>query len=163
MEKKKRNLIACLISGIAIGMANLSVFYYKIKPTMSGMAISDFKEAFLKFDFSLIVFMIQWILVLLIIAVAYTKFLKHSHEDKIKVDYGSIKQRTKKGMTDIDLLYSLIKQKKNIKINTIAKVFKIDKDKALEWGKMLESQDLVTIEYPTFSDPEIEIKEIVQA
>jgi len=53
----------------------------------------------------------------------------------------------------------IIKDKKVLKISTISKAFDIDKEKAMEWIKILESGDLCIIEYPTFGEPFIKIKE----
>jgi hypothetical protein len=45
-----------------------------------------------------------------------------------------------------------------LKISVIAKAFGISKDQALEWGKILENQNLASVEYPAFSEPEIKAK-----
>ena len=67
-----------------------------------------------------------------------------------------LKEKFGKTNTDLDLLYFLLREKKKLKIPTISKIFKIDKEKALEWCRILESHDYVIINYPSLSEPEVE-------
>ncbi len=64
-----------------------------------------------------------------------------------------------KSETDLDVLYNLIKTKKVLNLDSVSRIFKIPKEKSLEWVKILESHDLVAIEYPTFSTPIIKTNE----
>lgn len=60
--------------------------------------------------------------------------------------------------TDLDVLYTILKTRKHLKLKVIAKVFDIDSEKAMKWAKILESGNLVSIEYPGFfGNPEIVI------
>jgi len=60
--------------------------------------------------------------------------------------------------TDIDKLYRIIKKFNAIKISEIVAVFKISKEKAEEWGKILEEHDLLKVHYPTIGEPELRWK-----
>ena len=68
-------------------------------------------------------------------------------------------KNTSKSKTDLDALYSELKDKKRIKISSISKAFGISKELALEWAKILESGDLASIEYPNMSEPIIVLNE----
>ena len=61
--------------------------------------------------------------------------------------------------TDIDSLYLIIEKFKSVKFSEIAEVFKIDKTKAEQWAKILESHELVIIHYPAFGEPEVKWKQ----
>lgn len=56
--------------------------------------------------------------------------------------------------TDIDNLNQLLKKKGRARLSTVAKLYNINKDIAMGWGKTLEAAHLAVIEYPRFSEPE---------
>lgn len=60
--------------------------------------------------------------------------------------------------TDIDKLYRIAKKFNAIKISEAVAVFNISKEKAEEWGKILEEHDLLTVHYPAIGEPEIRWK-----
>lgn len=60
--------------------------------------------------------------------------------------------------TDLDVLYEILKNKKKIGLSAVAKSFKVNKEVAMEWCKILESGDLAIIDYPGFGEPTIKIK-----
>ena len=108
---------------------------------------------------SLIAFIIQWVILLLVVILAYMKFLKKRKAEQEKIVNFTIPAPKSKAETHIDVFYRLLMEKKSLSAGAIAKVFNISKEKALEWGKILEDQDLASIEYPDFSDAEIKRKE----
>lgn len=57
--------------------------------------------------------------------------------------------------TDIDILYDLLKEKKEIRLAVIAKSFGVSESTALEWCKILEEGDLATLKYPTVGSPKL--------
>ncbi|OIO81103.1 hypothetical protein AUJ84_01705 [Candidatus Pacearchaeota archaeon CG1_02_32_132] len=61
--------------------------------------------------------------------------------------------------TDIDLLYELIKEKKELRLEFIAKTFGVTEGVALEWCKILEEGDLAILKYPTVGSPKLTIAE----
>ncbi len=65
----------------------------------------------------------------------------------------------KKAFTDLDVLYATLQKKKILTLPAIAEIFHIDKEKALEWSKILESHDLASIHYHVFRDAELTLKE----
>ncbi len=64
-------------------------------------------------------------------------------------------QKRDKSKTDIDSLHEILKEKKHLRISTIARVFKISKEKALEWCQILEDANLAAISYPRMGEPEV--------
>ena len=122
---------------------------------ISGEAVSDIPE---KLNFSLIAFVGQWVLLLMIVMFAYSKFLKHKKAEDMVLKNQNFIIPTGKSETPLDAFYFLIKQKGILHTGVVATLFKISKETALDWAKMLEEEDLVTVEYPAFSEPEIRIK-----
>ena len=99
------------------------------------------------------------ILILLIpltILVIFLKIYVFGNKKEIAgINLPVIKSRTK---TDLDTLFAIVQEKKELKISSIAKLFRIDDDLAMEWAKILEAGDLVTIEYPGFGGSIVRIK-----
>jgi large-conductance mechanosensitive channel len=78
----------------------------------------------------------------------------------------SVQQRTHfrkdKSQTDIDVLYSIIKEKKAIRLPTISKIFGVKEEIAMGWCESLESGNLVDIRYPTIGGAEISLNEMIE-
>jgi hypothetical protein len=138
----------------------LSLFsYYSRKnsaSTMSGMSITNLP---IGINLGLIAFIAQWIVLLMVVIFAYTKFLKHRKEEAEKIAHFVIPKLKSQGETEIDLFYRLLKEKKSLTSGTVAKAFNITKEQALNWAKILEEHNLVLIEYPAFADPEFKVAE----
>lgn len=109
-------------------------------------------------NFSLVAFIAQWIVLLAIVIFAYSKFLKNRKEEEAKIAGFVLTEPKTKAGTYLDTFYELMKEKKSLNVGTIAKAFKIPKEKALEWARILEEHNLVTIEYPAFSDADVKIR-----
>lgn len=152
----KKGTIFTIIIALALAVTSTIFFYKTTKLSISGFAISDMENIFLKPNFSTIVFVIQWVLAIAIILYALFKHLRKQKETKIVPS--QIKRSQSKSNTDLDALYTILTEKKNLKMSTIAKLFNISREKSLEWGKILENNNLARIEYPAFSEPELVIK-----
>ncbi len=78
-----------------------------------------------------------------------------------KISLLEVKAEEKKSgiHTDIDILYKMLKEKKNISISEIAKAFNINKELALEWCKTLETAELAEIQYSTLKEEVLTLKE----
>jgi hypothetical protein len=124
--------------------------------SLSGLATAELP---LGLNMSLIAFILQWVILLLVVIFAYTKFLKHRREEDEKIQGFVIPPLDSRSETSLDVFYQLLKEKKSLSIRSISILFKIKKEVALEWAKILEDQDLATIEYPAFSEPEVKFKE----
>ena len=59
--------------------------------------------------------------------------------------------------TDLDVLHNLLKKKKKIHLSSIANVFKVSKETAMEWCRALEASHLGSIEYSALGEPYIKI------
>ncbi len=57
--------------------------------------------------------------------------------------------------TDFDRLVNIVNQAETVKLSTVAKMFNITEKKAEEWGKILESHELLIMHYPAFGEPEL--------
>lgn len=122
---------------------------------ISGYLVKDLPGGI---SMSLLAFILQWVLLLGIVIFAYMRFLKHRKEEDAKVAGFVMPQLHSKSETYLDVFYDLLKEKKALSIRTIAKLFNLKKETALDWAKVLEDHNLATIEYPAFSDPEVKIK-----
>ena len=98
----------------------------------------------------------QWlVLIAILVFVTIT-------DNKIKIKTGEItsfdlaKMSQQRG-TDLDTLYNLLKEKKQIRVSTVSKVFKVKKNTAMEWGKILESGNLAKIDYISTREPIIKL------
>ena len=138
-----------------IAFFGVNLFLYKSdKSPISGLFVGTLPSGV---NLSVVAFIVQWIILLLIVLLAYTRFRKHRKEEEVKISGFIIPQSLSKSQTSLDVLYKLIKEKQSLSVGVISRLFKIPKDKALEWAKILENDELVTIEYPAFADPEIKI------
>jgi len=141
-----------------IFIANIGFFAYKYRGNFSGYAISDGVIRTYQgiSPISRVLFSVQWIVILL--ALLFMLF----RDSRLKLRTSDIKdihskKLVGKSSTDLDTLYSILKEKKKLKISTISKAFNIDKDTAFEWCKILESGNLAVIDYPGVGEPVVKI------
>ena len=57
-------------------------------------------------------------------------------------------------------MYEILKEKKKLKVKTLSKYFKVEEKTILEWARVLEEANLLTVHYPTVGDPQIIINEV---
>jgi hypothetical protein len=101
---------------------------------------------------SRIALIIEWIV--LIIAIVASLAIEKMHPKDITP--AITKPVTKgKSETDLDGLYSLLKEKKKLKLSAIAKIFKVSEETATDWAKILESGNLAAINYPRIGEAEL--------
>jgi hypothetical protein len=159
MEKKRRGIHPFVILFLLVLFGVNLLFFLGRGDGFYGSVTGMFiKEIPIGMNMGLIAFIIQWAILLLVVILAYMKFLKHRSEEHEKIINFVIPSPKSKAETHLDVFYHLLQQKKNLSVGSIAKVFKIPKEKALEWAKILEDHDLAIIEYPAFSDAEVKIK-----
>lgn len=113
----------------------------------------------LKPSSSSLILIIEWILIIAFTTLTYTK-----QKNKLSKNYSSKEEESTKEVlpktneeisTDLDRLYSLLKQKKRIKISDICNIFKINREIAMQWAMTFESGNLASIRYPRMGEPEI--------
>lgn len=159
---KKTGFFIILAFVLIFAGLNLFLFFNKTGPSyvsISGMYIKEPPRLPAGLDLSLGIFILQWAILLIVILLTVLSYAKHKHEEVVRLNYAQIKKRKAKAVTDLDTLYNLLKERKSLNIESISKVFEITKEKALDWAKILENHELVRIEYPAFSPPEVKINE----
>jgi hypothetical protein len=160
-ENKKYLFKKTLFVVSLILIANIGAFFLKIKPSrgFTGMSIKEvvFESSGIALT-SKIFLAFQWgILLLLLLFLFFRDKRFKIKENELKGL--SLKNIQVKNGTDLDNLHALLKNKKTLRISTISEFFKVDEDTVLEWGKILESGNLATIEYPTFDETTLKIVE----
>lgn len=99
----------------------------------------------------------EWAVLLLISLSAFVKHRQAMQEDMSKrFDIQKYKSSTK---TDLDILHDLLKEKKHLRISTIARIFNVKTEIALNWAKTLEAADIATLNYPRVGEPELTLNE----
>jgi hypothetical protein len=159
MKTKKRVLVFVVV----LILVALNILYFTkfqgaeflIGASISGNSIVDFKERIGEVNYSIVFFSIQWIIVMVICLFAYLKHIRKRKKEKAKILLSQQIRKNKKSQTDFDILHQLLEQDTSLSTKTISEIFKIKKDTALEWSKILEENNLVSIEYPAFGDPEV--------
>ena len=147
---------------ISFSVINLYLYFNQGEisySNLSGRAIKDIPKLPLNMSISIIAFVAQWIILLLIVIFAYFRYMHKKRDEKIHLNIQEIKSKKSKTETDLDVLYRTLKNKKRLSIDSISKGFKIDREKAIGWAKILENSGLVTLEYPALGEPEVRINE----
>jgi Ca2+/Na+ antiporter len=139
--------------------SNVSVYAANFLNLLSQYLINIMEKLPWEIDMSLLVFILQWIVLFLVVLVIVIKIVKHRKKVNEVASSKEIIPKKSKSETDLDILYNMLKKNKSLSIKAISKIFKISREKALDWSKILENHDLVTIEYPTFDIPEVKINE----
>ena len=137
------------------GFPSIYQGFNKANSNLVGNVISDFKVPYLNIDLTLIIFISQGIVLGFIIFVVIMRAMKKTKQKSEGINLGNISLKKTKAQTDLDIFYNIIKEKKKINIAVIAKYFNIGEEKALEWAKILENEEMVTIDYPFLNNPEI--------
>tara|TARA_Y100000034_G_scaffold113315_1_gene148199 strand:- start:2828 stop:3571 length:744 start_codon:yes stop_codon:yes gene_type:complete len=95
------------------------------------------------------------ILILIVISIRHKRKKAIANPAQLPYLKQKIAQKRSKEKTDIDILYEALQEKEKIKISTVSRAFEIERDLAIDWGKALESANLVTIGYSNIKDPEL--------
>lgn len=59
--------------------------------------------------------------------------------------------------TDIDRLLRLVEEKKQINLDDASRILKVKEEQVEEWGKILEEQGLIKLNYPAFGKPILQL------
>ena len=171
MIKGERKLFLRVFAVVVlIFFINIAVFFIKFgdiddgseavnQSGFTGLSVGeDVADLYISLPFvSKIFLMVQWgLLLLLLIYVGFRdKEVSKNQNELAGLDLNQIR---KKSETDLDALYTLLKQKQQLRVATVSKAFDIKEDLAMEWGKILESGRLAYIDYPKFGGPLIRVK-----
>ncbi|MGC9309339.1 MAG: hypothetical protein ACP5D2_01435 [Candidatus Nanoarchaeia archaeon] len=159
---KKRGLFGSIIAIVFVFMlVNVGLLVYWNNAFQGGMTGLSVKDAILDtysgrgFIQKAILIIQAVIFIGLIVFIA----IRHKTKKSIKpIPKQELDKAKKENTTDIDALYQLLLERKEISLPIIAKSFNIKKDLAREWGKILESSDLAILDYPTFGEPSLKLK-----
>ena len=128
-------------------------------PRFSGFSIADLAEVYAKvYPSSKIFLYIQWAVILVIVFLVFLKNrgIRTRIKEKKGIDVKSVRVKSK---TDLDALYSILQEKKQLSVKSISVLFNIKEDLAMEWARILESGSLVKIDYPGFGSPVVNVNE----
>lgn len=154
---KKRGLTISVVFVLVFALS-FFVLPYMNNKLISGMFSLEIIGYSGDANVSMILFVLQWIILIILGIVIYFRFIKKGKMEKSKIRTALIKKKRFETETDFDTLYELLKEKKSLSVGAISELLKIKKDMALVWIKILENNKLVTIDYPMFGDPEVHIK-----
>lgn len=101
---------------------------------------------------------VQWVVLLLLLVFIYLKDKKIKNV-KDEIEGIDLEKASENSKTDLDTLYNLLKEKKQLKISTISKLFDVNEDIVIGWCKTLETSELVTIDYSSGGGTVIKIVE----
>ncbi len=160
-EEKPLFFRVVLVIGVIL-LINLGILSYKYGSTkvLTGLSVKDTLSKTYKdiSPASKVFLVMQWVVLILILIFSFVKD-KNSKIVKNELAGINIEKMSEKKGTDLDTLYNLLKTKKELRISTVARVFKIGKTVAMEWCKILEAGNLAIIEYPSSREPVIKIIE----
>jgi len=150
-KKGKPILVKVLVVTILVFLANIGGLIYlgrnsfDIEAGFTGNSIKNIvSESNEKISLpARILFIGQWVFLgLLLLFAGYRDSRLRGQEIE------NIRINPSKEQTDLDKLYNILKDKKQLKIKNISELFHVENDVAIEWAKILESGDLVVIDYP---------------
>jgi len=147
-----------IIAGVLIIEAGALLFYTP-SPTVSGNTISDFTQAYLNLGLTSRMFLIgQWVIIAIIIIIIFLKNrgIWRRNKEKTGIDLDKV---LKKSKTNLDAVYLILQEKKQLSIRTVCDIFKIKEGLAMEWARILEAGELATIEYPGMGSPLLVLNE----
>ncbi len=164
MAKEGKSLFSkAVIISVIIFFLNLAYLFYKnmnLEYFRGGFTGNSIKSAVSRvFDLSIsskIFLGVQFVFIIIILSYTFFYGYKARIPDE-KID--SFATKVGPHQTDLDVLYEILKRKKRIRVSEILKYFKIKKETAMEWCKILESGELATIDYPGFGESVIQIKQ----
>lgn len=143
-----------IILSISVLLIELGFLIYNYLPkTFTGLSISNTAAETYSGVPSISKIFLMFQLFLILPLIVFFGFRNVVLMRKKEISGINVKEIRNKCKTDLDALYSILKDKKHLRISSIADLFKINKDLAMEWAKILESGDLATIDYPGFGGP----------
>lgn len=110
---------------------------------------------FMNLFFTWYSFTVMGLLVGLACFMVYLRYKEKLKRQELKARKIKIPEKKLRYETDLDRLYRLVNEKGKLRISDIAICFKISKEKAEEWGKILESHNLIVIKYSATGEPEL--------
>ena len=163
MEKKKKPIFFKIFIIVAvIIIANLGYFLFKSQTSnvaltghsVGGGVIEVYSQVS---PFAKIFLIMQWVFLggMIIFGLFHDKTRMKSKKKEInEIDLDEMSANSK---TDLDTLYNILKTKKEIRISTISKLFRVNKETAMEWAKILEAGNLAEIISPLIGEVTVKL------
>ncbi len=160
MEIKEDNKIflKVFLLALIILLVNTAYFFYQYKimqnKGLTGLSIQGvLYDSYSKMSYGTKLFLIaQWGFLIILLFYSFLKDLKTKNIKAQTIDF-HVQKNASGNKTDLDTLYEILKDKKEISIPTISKTFNVSEEIAEEWCKILELGELAVIDYPSFSKP----------
>ena len=159
MEKRgKINKLGVILAILLIAIIGFVVYWTIKNLQITNTIATNYHELSTR---SRLIIAGEWLLILVIILVVLVKGKMRANKiEKIKVDPSLLtKYKKSRSETDIDVLYEILKEKKNLTFPMIEKLFNVKRQIVMNWGEILESGNLAEIRYPTVGDPRLVLKE----
>ena len=162
MKKKRSHVGRAIITSLAIIILISTHLYYlfdeplNLKLFSSGISgkaiIDEIGQKNIEINFKeRIVLGAEWILVIMILLRLLIQSKLEFEEYEVVITHQKLKQGSSN--TDLDTLYSLLKEKKKLAVKALAIYFKVDESTIIAWARILEEANLLTIHYPSFGHP----------
>ncbi len=167
-HNQKKQVIKLVVSLLTIAV--IAHTFYSFYSTnnftltgISGKAISeDLDEPNSKISFKhRWVLAGEWLFIISILVMSLIRAKMEIHPVEQAV-FTKLKSPRGIAQTDLDLMYELTKEKKAVKINALSNYFKVDDKTIIEWARILEEANLVSLNYPAVGEPQIVINEEVK-
>jgi hypothetical protein len=157
VKEEKPIFLKVFLVIIVILTINLFIFSLKLRgKPLTGMTIGEkIYESYSQIPIVSKIFLgVQWFVLIALLMGVFIKDRrvrnKNSKEDLEGID---INKMSGKNSTDLDILYNLLKEKKKLRVSSIAILFKVKEEVAMEWCKILESGNLISFEYISAKEP----------
>jgi len=143
---------------IVILLINIGVFSFKItyNQGLTGLSIGEkISKAYINISNASKIFLfVQWFVLVILLAGVFIRD-KIVDSKRYYNEFDGINMLEVSGGkgTDLDTLYKILKQKKELTIPGIAKFFDIKKDLAIKWCEVLQSGNLASIDYMSSKEP----------
>ena len=125
---------------------------------ITGFSVSNISNSYNNISNTTKIFLLgQWAAVIIMLALAFIRDNRVVGK-RNELEGLSIKRMSEGTKTDLDTVYNILKDKKQLRLSTISNAFKISKETAMDWCKTLESANLAVIEYPGMGEPFIRVK-----
>ncbi len=178
MRKGVKITLVCLVGVLVVALFHTALHVLAYGTGIPGFAESgivgfsvgefDIGESIENFyptgsSFSMIFVFIEWVTVISLFTILYI-----NQRIEERMEYAELSSRMKikfdnhKARTELDDLYEILKEKKKVRISTIAKVFNVDKNVVLEWARTLEEGNLASVYYPRFGSPQIVLQGYIE-
>ena len=161
-KEEKPFLVKAVIIVACIFIANIFVFLYKYSNSfekgLTGLSIKDVaSNVYTGLSLGSKIFLIiGWTFLFFILIFILIRDRGLVSKEVSKIDLKKVSAGSK---TDLDTLYKILQDKKQLSIITISKLFNINEEIAMNWCQTLEEANLAVVDYPGMGKPIIRLIE----